>query len=392
MNSRSLKIIIFDGSFKTTVFINRLIQGLAEKHQVYVLGFNEEIAVKLKNVNYIPLGSNQNKLRFVNTSMGYALRSGSFSKFFSSLKNIVQGKRQELQKQNLQQAIKNIQPDIIHLQWPSTIPWFEHILQEQKIPVLLSQRGFHNNVKPFIEPKNFSYLQRFYPKIAGFHSVSKAISSNGDKIWKDLKKIDKVVYTGLDLKKMIFSNDYSVSKTLQIISVGRSHWIKGYSYALRACKILKDKGLAFHYTIIGAAGEEELQFLIADLGLEDFVSLEGRASQPQVISKMQNADLLLMPSIEEGLPNVAVEAMAIGLPVLSTNCGGVPELITHGAEGWLVPTRDPQAMSEGVESFLNLSLEEIEKVRIAARKKVEVQHSMEKMLMGMEELYYKSIK
>ena len=50
---------------------------------------------------------------------------------------------------------------------------------------------------------------------------------------------------------------------------------------------------------------------------------------------MQMADVLLITSIEEGLPNVAVEAMALGLPVVSTTCGGMEELITNGTEGWL---------------------------------------------------------
>ncbi len=383
-----LKIIIFDGSFKTTSFINRLIIGLALKHEIYVLGFNEEMSQKIKNVHYVALGSNQNKLRFVGTSLYWAIRSGSSKIIFSSLKNLLQGNRHLLQAQNLYQAINSINPDLIHLQWPSTISWFEQVLQEQKIPVVLSQRGFHNNVKPFIEPENFTYLQKYYPLIAGFHSVSKAISLNGDKIWKNPKKVDKVVYTGLDLQHVPFIKDYQVSNPLQIISFGRSHWIKGYSYALRACKLLKDKGVSFHYTIIGAAGDEELQFLIADLELENHVILELRISQSEVLEKMRNADLMLVPSLEEGIPNVAVEAMAVGLPVLSTNCGGVPELIDDGIEGWLVETRSPEAIAGGVERFLNLSLPEIQKVRLAAREKVEMQHNLGKMVLEMEELYY----
>lgn len=391
MNHSPLKIIIFDGSFKTTAFINRLVEGLAVKHQVYVLGFNEEISQNLKNVHYIALGSNQNKWRFVSTSLYWAFRSGSTSIILSSFKNLLHGNRQILQAQNLQKAIECIQPDLIHLQWPSTIPWFEKILQERKIPVILSQRGFHNNIKPFIDPENFAYLKNYYPKIAGFHSVSKAISKNGDIIWKDSKKIDRVIYTGVDLQEIYFLKDYKVSDFLRIISVGRSHWIKGYSYALRACKILKDKGVTFHYTIIGAGDSEELQYLISDLQLEKFVSLEKRIPHSQVLIRMQAADLMLLPSIEEGLPNVVVEAMAVGLPVVSTDCGGLSELMENKLEGWLVLTRDPKAIADSIEVFSTMSLHEIEKVRLAARKKVELQHSLEQMVLRMEELYYEVV-
>lgn len=387
MRSTSLKFLLFDGSFQTTPFINRLVAGLATRHEVFILGFNEKLSERIQGVLYVPLGSNQNKFRFAMTSLKYALQSGSLKKIGTTLNHLFKGDKQKLQQQNLDFAIHTISPDVIHLQWPSVIPWFEEVLQEQKIPVVLSQRGFHINVRPFVDSENFDYLQTWYPKIAGFHSVSKAIAANGDKIYKSPNKIDHVVYTGFDFKDLSFSQEYQRTTPLQILSVGRSHWIKGYDYALRACALLKAQGVRFQYHIIGGAGAEELQFLIADLGLEDCVFLEDRISQKAVYQRMQKASLLLMPSIEEGLPNVVVEAMALGLPVLSSDCDGVPELITHDVEGWLFPSRDVVAMAARIFNFLELSEAEILKIREAARGKVEEQHAMEKMVMGMEELY-----
>ena len=126
---------------------------------------------------------------------------------------------------------------------------------------------------------------------------------------------------------------------------------------------------------------------MADQGLEDCVSLEHRLSQEEVYSRMRKASLLLMPSMEEGLPNVVVEAMALGLPVLSTDCGGVSELIDDGVEGWIVPIRNPEALAEAVMAFSELAVEEIDAVRVAARKKVELQHNEERMIREMEALY-----
>lgn len=385
---RPLKIIIFDGSFKTTPFINRLIQVLAQRHQVYVLGFNVALTNKLKGVRYVSLGSNQSKPRFMITTLSYALQYGSLKDFFETFKKLFNGQRQLLQQQNLRFVLNRIQTDIIHLQWPSVIPWFEAVLKQQEIPVLLSQRGFHNNVRPFVDKQNFDYLHNWYPKMAGFHSVSKAIAANGDNIWKSPTKIDRVIYTGLDYKHFPFLEDYAVTTPLKLLSVGRAHWIKGYDYALHTCKFLKDQNVPFYYSIIGGADDEELQFLISDLGLEDHVRLEKRLPQSMVYKRMQEASLLLMPSLEEGLPNVVVEAMALGLPVVSTNCGGVPELIDDGVEGWIVPLRDPEAMGNAIVSFSHLSIERINEVRKAARKKVEMQHNVEGMVRGMEELYY----
>ncbi|MCG2430485.1 glycosyltransferase family 4 protein [Aequorivita xiaoshiensis] len=385
---KPLKIIIFDGSFKTRSFINRLAQGLTERHQVYILGFNETLPNRLEKVNYIPLGSNQSKIRFVKTTLQYALQAGSIKLVYNTLKKIALGRRKELHKQNLKFVLQKIGPDVIHLQWLSVIPWFEEVLSSQTTPVVLSQLGFHVNVRPFVNDKNFSYLQRWYSKMAGFHSVSKAISRNGDKIWNDTYKIDKVVYTGLPLEITPFLEKYYILNSLQLLSVGRPHWIKGYDYALQTCKRLKDQNISFHYTIIGGAGNEELQFLIADLGLKGYVSLAASASQSEVFDVMRSSSLLLMPSLEEGIPNVVVEAMAIGLPVISTDCGGISELITNGVNGWVVPTRNPEAMAVAVMNFRALSLKKIGAVRVAAREKVERQHNEERMVEGMEELYF----
>ena len=338
------------------------------------------------------MGSNQSKLKFTVTTLSKLLQSKKFNLLFPTLKKLIQGKRQELQQQNLNLALKNISPDLIHIQWPSVIPWFEEVLLKQEIPVILSQRGFHNNVRPFVDEDNFQYLKKWYPKMAGFHSVSRAIAANGDKIWTSSEKIDKVVYTGLPLEKMPFSEAYKVSSPLKMLSIGRAHWIKGYDYALRVCKLLKERNVSFVYTIIGGAGDEELQFLVDDLGLQDYVILENRKPQKEVFRLMQEASLLLMPSLEEGIPNVVVEAMAIGLPVISTDCGGVTELIADGEEGWLVPTRDPGAMAEAVLRFKGLSLDQIGEIRETARKKVAQQHGEEQMCLGMQELYYQVLK
>ena len=67
---KKIKIIIFDGTFKTTTFINRLALGLSESHDVYIIGFNENLTHKLQNVSYVSLGSNNSKFRFLKTSIG----------------------------------------------------------------------------------------------------------------------------------------------------------------------------------------------------------------------------------------------------------------------------------------------------------------------------------
>ena len=385
-----MKIIIFDGSFKTTAFIRRLMQGLAKNGlQISVIGFNESDPKVVPGVDYVSLGSNQSKLRFIKTSLGLALKQGNPSLWIKTFSWLLSGRRKALQEQNLELVLKKLQPDIVHLQWPSLLPWMEAYFKNPHFKIVLSQRGFHNNIRPFVDAANFKYLQHSYPQLDGLHSVSKAMKHTGEKIGIPFTQINQVVYTGLDLKHLEFKVKNSKNEILQLLSVGRPHWKKDYPTAIKACAYLKQEGLDFHYTIVGGEGDEESLFLIHELGLSEHITLTGKLSQEKVFETMQTADVMLLPSIEEGIANVAVEAMALGTPVISTNCGGMEELITHDQEGWIVPTRDPLALAEQIKIFMNLQEKHIGEVITAAHKKVEQQHTENQMIKSMMGLYNK---
>jgi colanic acid/amylovoran biosynthesis glycosyltransferase len=385
-----MKIIIFDGSFKTTAFINRLIQGLVSKGvEVYVLGFNEELKQPLKGVKYVSLGSSASKWKFMWISLSWGLRSRSLLKTF---KRLTSGDKSQLKRQNLTAALEYIQPDVVHVQWVSNISLFEDLLKSQTYKFVLSQRGFQTNVRPFVNKANFEYLQYWLPHFSGFHSVSQAISKEGDKIYKRQNKIDHVVYTGLDLSRFEFNSLAVQNEVLEIISVGRPHWKKGYDISIKAMAELKVQGLQFHYQIVGGEDDQELLFIIEDLGLTSDVELLPQLPQQKVFELMSSADVFLLPSIEEGIANVAVEAMALGCPVISTNCGGMEELITHQKEGWIVPVYDYKAMAAQILEFSQLDSEYIKNIKHAARLKVEQQHTEMEMVEGMMRLYNRVVR
>ena len=105
---------------------------------------------------------------------------------------------------------------------------------------------------------------------------------------------------------------------------------------------------------------------------------------------MRTKDLLLFPSIIEGLPNVVVEAMAVGLPVLATESGGIPELLDE-TTGFSVPSRNAAAIAKEVQTFVVTPIETINSIRLNARKKVLIQHTTKGMVSGMEALYIKVV-
>jgi len=387
----SLKIVIFDGSLKTTPFINRLVAGLAERHEVTILGFSHSLKHRLPKVNYVSLGSSTKLLHLMGRSVSIGLKHlflrGAVGAWIQTKINLLLFRSYQLKVQNFKASIALLQPDILHVQWPSLLPWVEHIPLD-KTKFVLSQRGYQNNVRPFLDASNFAYLQKMYPKMTGFHSVSKEISKAGDLIYSSPNKIDQVVYSGFNFEKLLFRKDYSKHASLRLLSIGRPHWIKGYYYVIESCRILKERNVSFQYTIVGAENNEELQYLIHEYGLENEVLLGPKIAQEEVYKIMQENDLLLCSSIKEGLPNVVVEAMALGLPVISSDCGGVAQLLANGC-GMIVPSRDPKGMATSIEAFSKSSVEVIETQRLKARAKVEEQHTTKKMINDMEALYLK---
>ena len=384
-----MKIIIFDGSFKTTTFINRLIEGLANEHDVFVLGFNENTKIKIAGVHYIGLGSNTSIIKFIIRSLqlrgfNIVLQCKFFLQLFNKEKNAIRS-------ENIQMAINTIQPEIIHFQWVSVLSYLKNLKLPKHTKTILSQRGYHINVRPFINQDNKVFLNEVFSKLDGFHSVSNAIQKKSNEIYTSPLKIDRVVYSGFDEDLFRFKNTWNTNKKLQILSIGRNHWIKDYRTAINAMAILKKRDIQFHYTIIGIEEDEELFFMVSDLGLVENVSFISPLSQDKVYDKMIVSDLLLLPSIEEGIANVCIEAMFCKLPVISTNCGGMEELIIHKETGFIIPIRNEHAMANELIEFYRLSKSRIETIVQNARVKVENQHSIDKMVNGIEELYYSVI-
>lgn len=382
-----MKIVIFDGTFKTTTFINRLCEGLTFNHKVYILGFNESLDAKIKNITYVSLGSNDSKSRFLKTSIGLrGFRITQQVKLFSLL---LKGKKRIIKEENLQLIINKIQPDIIHFQWVSVLSYLKNLKHPKHTKTILSQRGYHINVRPFINQDNKVFLNEVFSKLDGFHSVSNAIQEKSNEIYASPSKIDHVVYSGFDTDSFQTKTTWNISKQLQILSIGRDHWKKDYRTAVLAMFLLKERKIPFHYTIVGVQKSEELLFLVNDLDLKDNITFLDKIPQGKVYEMMLDSDLFLLPSVEEGIANVCIEAMLSKLPVLSTDCGGMSELIEDNETGFLVPTRSPEAIVDKIELFSKLEEVAISQLTNTAYEKVKTQHNSEKMVSDMISLYDK---
>lgn len=144
-----------------------------------------------------------------------------------------------------------------------------------------------------------------------------------------------------------------VDGCMRVLTVGRLVQKKGIQYGIRAVKHLLDAGHRVQYRIVGDGPRRaELERLVGELGISDHVKLLGRQPHEQVYRELAQAHLFLLPSVTaddgdcEGTPTVILEAMATGLPVLSTHHAGIPEQVVEGETGHLVPERDIEALAD----------------------------------------------
>ena len=138
-----------------------------------------------------------------------------------------------------------------------------------------------------------------------------------------------------------------------LLTVGRMSQEKGHADLLRAIALMVERGTFHNYRVVfvGDGPEiESLRALSAKLGLSEFLRFAGH--QVEVGPYYALATLLALPSHSEGSPNVVLEAMAAGVPVVATAAGGVPEILTDEQNGLIVPLRDPLAMAKGIERLL----------------------------------------
>lgn len=136
-----------------------------------------------------------------------------------------------------------------------------------------------------------------------------------------------------------------------IASIGRLSAEKGHVDLVEALGIVARRGHRFSAVLAGDGPERSrIAGRIEALGLADVVHLPGYVARPQEI--LNETDLMVLPSHTEGLPNAALEALAMDVPVLATDVGGTPEVVVDGETGRLVEPKHPAALAKAIEEFV----------------------------------------
>lgn len=181
------------------------------------------------------------------------------------------------------------------------------------------------------------------------------------------------IYNGLDLER--FSPNGTHPEPLPLVlAVGRLVEKKGFDVLVHACAILKSQRVGFHCRIVGTGAlERPLQALITEHNLGDVVELCGPMPRETLITLYPRASVVVAPCVigadgnRDGLPTVLIEAMALGVPVISTDVTGIPELVRHGETGQIVTQNDPVALAAAIRTSLEQRGEALEMAREGRR-------------------------
>jgi glycosyltransferase involved in cell wall biosynthesis len=145
----------------------------------------------------------------------------------------------------------------------------------------------------------------------------------------------------------------SAESTPRFVCVARLSPEKDHINLLHAARALADEGLSFELDLIGDGPERSaLEALTCDLALGDRVHFEGWRSGEDVLARIAQSHALVLASWSEGLPVVIMEALALRRPVVSTDVGGIRELVEPGRSGWLVPPRSPSELAHAMREAL----------------------------------------
>tara|TARA_R100000935_G_scaffold1517_1_gene4886 strand:+ start:67562 stop:68737 length:1176 start_codon:yes stop_codon:yes gene_type:complete len=250
----------------------------------------------------------------------------------------------------------------------------------------VSFRGFDLNIYPL---KHNGCYDKTWNHVAKVHSISHYLYKKGVDLGLSEKIPHAIITPAVDMA-LIPKSTAVVSKKLQVTTIARLNWIKGITTAITAMALLKKKGIPFQYHIVGdgtVKDTERYMFQVYELGLQEDVSFHGTLTHAETLQRLQETDVYVQPSVNEGFCNAVLEAQALGTLVVASDVGGLPENLVDGKTGWLFPVEDAPALAERIATIIEMPVEQQEHVKELAKKRVATHFTIEKQQREFELFY-----
>lgn len=267
-----------------------------------------------------------------------------------------------------------------------------------KLPLITSFHGFDATKRVRENPRYRRSLKRLFRQGKAFTVVSKHMKKRLVRLGCPEKKIT-LIRSGIDLRKFPMQPPQEVTNgEYRLLSVGRLTEKKGMDTLIRAFKRARERFPDAKLVIVGDGEErKKLRRLAKKYRIEKQVVFKGALPHERVQRELARCHLFIIAcktarnGNQEGIPNVLMEAMATGRPVISTYHAGIPELIEHKVSGYLVPERSPTKLARMME-YVMASQGEWPQIVARAREKVEKNHDIDKQRAKLEELYLRVMK
>jgi colanic acid/amylovoran biosynthesis glycosyltransferase len=285
--------------------------------------------------------------------------------------------------------------DIIHCQfgYQSFRGMAFRDLHNPKAKLITIFRGY--DISSFVEQKGTHIYDELFKKGDFFLANCEYFRQKAIQLGCNEQKI--VVYrSGLDCDRFLFKPRHFPSDAcIRLATTGRLVEKKGIEYAIRAVAKQAKITLNIEYNIIGDGElKEYLQQLIEDLNVSSVVKILGWKNEREIIEILDQSHIFIAPSVtakngdRDAPVNVLKEAMSMGLPVISTYHGGIPELVENGVSGFLVPERDAETLAQKL-SYLIEHPEQWELMGKAGRTFVEAHYNLNKLNDELVKIYQK---
>lgn len=240
-------------------------------------------------------------------------------------------------------------PDVVYIEAANVAARFGPTLDHLG-PKVVMCTGSDVRILPYIHPRWARVLPPVFARTARVLCRSEDLRQWALRSGAPVERTE-VLYPAVDTRYFA-ARDRPPRDTqrLRLVSVGRHHWVKGYEYAVQAVAMARSQGCDVTYTIVGGdqGAADAVRYAAHELGLAEVVTLAGAKPVPGVRAALARADVFLVSSVGEGVSRAALEAMAMGLPVVTTDAGGMPEVVADGVEGLIVPRRDPRALADAI--------------------------------------------
>ncbi len=239
------------------------------------------------------------------------------------------------------------------------------------------------------ESKNKKFIEKVFTKTDVVICQSESWKNTFEKEFPHLDKNKfKVIYNALDITKYNISSSPKNNLVPEIVFIAWVDRNKGVYELIEAVEILKKEGFKFSLTMCGHGKDfDAIKILISDKKLQEVIDLKGWIYEEEKNEILKRADIFVLPTYNEGMPNALLEAMASALPSVATSVGAIPDILQNEVSGLLIPSADSLQLAEALKKLLmNASLRQ--QYGAAARKQIEQKHSVDGMIARYSKMFW----